>query len=1061
MNMFPEGSLLTRIGDSDAGPARLIHSTGPSRGQIRFLWTGTECEMNLMGAMFGRLELLSGSPVSLYRIPRPCTGEVIENLGNGKSGLCRYRVRAADGDEFLDETQLEPLPPDRTNPISIFQTNSWGSAKAFRRRQSFLKMIELWHTQTAGIPGLMGVRVEPMGHQLYALRRVLSSRRPRFVLADEVGLGKTIEAGLVLQSLIQEKPDLRILIIAPGSMSRQWFSEIYLRFGARAFGLLEAEDLARRGEGAGRFVLDRLADGRVIISTTALMASSKLCGWIAEKHWDMVVLDEAHRISANHQLYPFVAQLASKSPGFLALSATPSSKELQGLSSLLALVSPEAYQPGNSDALEHRIAGQKRIWRALNETIRYLDAALRESEELDAGDLGYLAGLWNGVCDDDPVIAELTAEMRNGSRAAVEDLVPYVQEFHRIDQRLVRTRRTTLSTEGRQWPVRRLETIEYEPTNSEINLIHQLAELPIPENSESPSAGLRLLYERISIQREHAFERLLQDPEPGYELLLQKTILATANPLDRELEWLRTAIDLAQEWVQRDRGVPSRFHAVAKWIHAHLGADATNKVLVFCQDADIVVRFANFLRDRLAGSIDVFHFQMDESELSKVALRFQRNADCRVLVSDELGGEGRNFQIATAVVHLDTPWSLSRIEQRIGRLDRIARPADRDVLSAVALGPNDMERALFETYRDIFLVYEQSIGGLEFGVPALQRRVLNAMRLGATALSDIREDLREAVSAEMNRSDEAFECALDSSRRHLSEGTALAKGLADAQLLGGGKEALLAWAERLGFRVKVLEGSEVEIVADPDSFRGSKERFLYTGRKIITGTFKHRVAMQNDSVQFFGPGHPLIDFLLREFQLEGEGRSAAGKVPAPRQYEGRIFLAIALQCSPNLEAFGENEPPPTLRLRIVEEAPPRRESLLIEILPGEDPSIREISAEEHEFVAKLCASHHSERLAPMELNAVQPLHLVWQAISAATADAISRTRASREELRNDTLRRIQNSLRFDRSYLTWRSAQNDLQAAEDLECLDRIPLAIQSERIEVDSVYLVLGVPTQ
>jgi hypothetical protein len=97
----------------------------------------------------------------------------------------------------------------------------------------------------------------------------------------------------------------------------------------------------------------------------------------------------------------------------------------------------------------------------------------------------------------------------------------------------------------------------------------------------------------------------------------------------------------------------------------------------------------------------------------------------------------------------------------------------------------------------------------------------------------------------------------------------------------------------------------------------------------------------------------------------------------------------------------------------------------------------------------------------MELNAVQPLHLVWQAISAATADAISRTRASREELRNDTLRRIQNSLRFDRSYLTWRSAQNDLQAAEDLECLDRIPLAIQSERIEVDSVYLVLGVPTQ
>src|ERR1019366_440969 len=141
-------------------------------------------------------------------------------------------------------------------------------------------MIEMWHTQTAGIPSLMGMRIEPMGHQLYALRRVLSSRRPRFILADEVGLGKTIEAGLVLQSLIQEKPDLRVLIIAPGSMSRQWFSEIYLRFGARAFGLLEAEDLSRRGEEAGKFVRARLAGGRVIISTTALMASPTLCNWI-------------------------------------------------------------------------------------------------------------------------------------------------------------------------------------------------------------------------------------------------------------------------------------------------------------------------------------------------------------------------------------------------------------------------------------------------------------------------------------------------------------------------------------------------------------------------------------------------------------------------------------------------------------------------------------------------------------------------------------------------------------------------------------------------------------
>ena len=184
--MFPLGSLLSRIDDNDAGPARLIHSTGPHRGRIRFLWTKTECEMNLVDAPLGRLELFSGSPVSLYRISGPCGGEIVENLGVGPKGLWRYLVRADDGDVILEETQLQPLPPDRADPISMFRTNTWVSSKDFRKRQSFLKMIELWHAQTAGIPSLMGVRVEPMGHQLYALRRVLSSRRPRFILADEV-----------------------------------------------------------------------------------------------------------------------------------------------------------------------------------------------------------------------------------------------------------------------------------------------------------------------------------------------------------------------------------------------------------------------------------------------------------------------------------------------------------------------------------------------------------------------------------------------------------------------------------------------------------------------------------------------------------------------------------------------------------------------------------------------------------------------------------------------------------------------------------------------------------
>ena len=368
---FLIGSLLTRIDHSD-GPARLIRHSGSHRARVKILWTGAEYEMNLGDSQFTRLRLFSGVPVGLYRASGPCAGEIIENLGDGPDGLGRYRVKVDDTEVVLLETQLQPLPPDRFDPFSLFRSNAWQTSKAYRRRQSFLRMVSTWNMQTAGMPSLMGVRAEPMGHQLYAMRRVLSSSRPRFILADEVGLGKTIEAGLVIQALMQEKSKLRVLIIAPGSMSRQWFSEIYLRFGARAFGLIEAQTLIRQGNGARDFARRRLAEGRVILSTTALLAAPTLCDWITGEDWDLVVVDEAHRIAQGHKLYPVIEKLASRSSGFLALSATPSSKELAGLSSLLALVAPEAFHADGTAVLEQRISGQKRIWLALNNTIRYV-----------------------------------------------------------------------------------------------------------------------------------------------------------------------------------------------------------------------------------------------------------------------------------------------------------------------------------------------------------------------------------------------------------------------------------------------------------------------------------------------------------------------------------------------------------------------------------------------------------------------------------------------------------------------------------------------------------------
>lgn len=204
---FPPGALLKKLDGIDVGPARLICSTGPTRGRVRFLWTGTEVEMNLSDSPLGRLELFSGVPVFLDRSTTG-TGEIVERVNTPGGDLWRYRVKIRQSEEVVEESELQPVPADRSDSLSMFRANNWKSSKSHRRRQSFLRMLETWNAQTAGVPSLIGVPVEPMGHQLYAMRRVLSNSRPRFILADEVGLGKTIEAGLVLQALLQEEPQL-------------------------------------------------------------------------------------------------------------------------------------------------------------------------------------------------------------------------------------------------------------------------------------------------------------------------------------------------------------------------------------------------------------------------------------------------------------------------------------------------------------------------------------------------------------------------------------------------------------------------------------------------------------------------------------------------------------------------------------------------------------------------------------------------------------------------------------------------------------------------------------
>ena len=203
-DLLPTGALVRFEANPGAGPARIIRIDGPGRARVRFLWSEENLNLDLTLGQLRRVILPTGSRVICKRHDGP-VGRITGLANNDKLGLTVYEVAIAGTVEVLSEALVEPLPPDPTKPLQLLEALNWSKATDFALRWRMRQRIGLWYEESEGLPSLVGARIRPIAHQIYAARRVLLENVPRFVLADEVGLGKTIEAGLVLQALLAER----------------------------------------------------------------------------------------------------------------------------------------------------------------------------------------------------------------------------------------------------------------------------------------------------------------------------------------------------------------------------------------------------------------------------------------------------------------------------------------------------------------------------------------------------------------------------------------------------------------------------------------------------------------------------------------------------------------------------------------------------------------------------------------------------------------------------------------------------------------------------------------
>ena len=262
-------------------------------------------------------------------------------------GLLSYRcVDAAGANCWLPEVELDDRlrlnrPQDRLL-AGRFDADAWFGL----RYRSWLQQAALWRSR---LFGMQGPRVEPIPHQLYIADEVCGRARARVLLADEVGLGKTIEAGLILHRLLLTERVRRVLVLVPDALLNQWLVEMLRRFNLR-FALFDAERLAEEAgpdDDGGPRANPFEAEQRVLCSLAALTGSEAAAQAAAEAGWDLLVVDEAHHLhwspDGGDAAYLLVEALAEHTPNVLLLTATPEQLGRAGHFGRLRLLDPERF----------------------------------------------------------------------------------------------------------------------------------------------------------------------------------------------------------------------------------------------------------------------------------------------------------------------------------------------------------------------------------------------------------------------------------------------------------------------------------------------------------------------------------------------------------------------------------------------------------------------------------------------------------------------------------------------------------------------------------------------
>jgi ATP-dependent helicase HepA len=475
------------------------------------------------------------------------------------------------------------------------------------RYQTLQHVNRLAHSD---LRGLTGGRTALIPHQLYIAHEVANRYAPRVLLADEVGLGKTIEAGLILHQQLLTERARRILIVVPESLLHQWLVEMLRRFNL-AFSILDEQRCQGITESSGQENPFH-AEQQVLCTLEFFEQHPDRHQQAVAGDWDLLVVDEAHHLqwSPGHASpeYQLIEALALQTRGVLLLTATPEQLGKESHFARLRLLDPDRFHDFDAFVAEEKsyepVAGA--VEALLGEQPLDVSASNRLRAMLDTQEDGQLLDI---VQDPDADTAQQTT--------ARTQLVEQLLDRHGTGRVLFRNTRSAV----KGFPERQLHSYP----------------LPLPE-----------AYARVLRQSQH------------------NTAINPLLLLCPELSYQCAPDTAGTHWTQIDPRI--------EWLIEQLRAVRPDKVLVITASAETAMDLAEWMHSRKGLHAAVFHEGMSIIERDRAAAYFaDMEYGTQVLVCSEIGSEGRNFQFAHHLILFDLPLNPDLLEQRIGRLDRIGQ----------------------------------------------------------------------------------------------------------------------------------------------------------------------------------------------------------------------------------------------------------------------------------------------------------------------------------------------------------------------------------------------------